>query len=218
MTRHGRQFIGRRQFFKRASLSLAAVPALGVGLGGLLSCSSDGASASRASASGSPSEPDPKSLSWRTKVVSDAEPGEPLVVEGRIFDADGKTPLEGVVLYFYHTDARGIYSDADGSGGPPNPRLKGWLKTDAQGRYEFATIKPASYPNSRNPAHIHAKTSGAGRAEQWIEEFWFDGDPHIGAASLERAKAEGRFSPVMTIRRDAAGVLRCTRDIRLKPA
>ncbi len=216
MTRLRRQRIGRRQFFRRASFTLAALPVMGVGLGSLLSCGSEGATASLAPRPESSSEPDPKTLTWQTKIVSDTEPGEPLVVAGRFFAADGRTPLAGVVLYFYHTDARGIYSERDGSGGPPDPRLKGWLKSDAEGRYEFRTIKPASYPNSRNPAHIHAKAKGAGYAEQWIEEFWFEGDPFIGAHALERAKGAGQFSPVMSIKRDPDGVLRCTRDIRLK--
>lgn len=217
MTRPLGSRIGRRQFFLRASFSVAALPVMGVGLGGLLSCGSGGATASPASRPESPSGPDPKTLAWRTKIVTDAEPGEPLVVSGRIFAADGRTPLAGAVLYFYHTDARGIYSERDGGGGPPaDPRLKGWLKTDADGRYEFRTIKPASYPNSRIPAHVHAKAKGAGYAEQWIAEFWFEGDPYIGAQALENAKAEGRFSPVMSIKRGADGVLLCTRDIKLK--
>ncbi|HEX5708353.1 MAG TPA: hypothetical protein VFX96_13705 [Pyrinomonadaceae bacterium] len=207
--------LGRRQFVTRAGALLFVVPVAGVGLGSLLGCDSEGASASLASTAAQPSEPDPKSLSWKTKIVADTEPGEPLVVTGRFFAAGGKTPLEGVVLYFYHTDARGLYSERDGNG-PPDPRIKGWLKTDAEGRYEFRTIKPASYPNSRIPAHIHAKATAPGAAEQWIEEFWFEGDPHIGVQSLEHARAAGQFSNVMLIKRGAGGVLNCTRDIRLK--
>lgn len=208
--------IGRRQFFRRASFTLAALPVAGAVLGLLPGCDGGGATASLAPRPDSPAEPDPESLTWRTKIVSNSEPGEPLVVSGRIFARDGRTPLAGAVLYFYHTDARGIYSEQDGGGPPANPRLKGWLKTDADGRYEFRTIKPASYPNSRIPAHIHAKAKATGYAEQWVAEFWFEGDPFIGAQALEAAEAEGRFSPVMPLRRGADGVLLCARDIRLK--
>src|SRR5918998_5364660 len=108
--------------------------------------------------------------------------------EVRFFDADGKTPVEGVTLHVYHTDARGLYSEKDGQGGPPDPRLKGSMKTDGDGRYEFRTIRPASYPNSRNPQHIHAKVYGAGYAERWIPEYWFDDDPLIDAATREKHK------------------------------
>lgn len=211
MSRHATADLSRRRFVARAGSLLAAAPFAGVTVGGLLGCGSRGASASSPA-----SEPDPKSLSWKTKIVSDDEPGEPLVVSGKIFAADGRTPLEGVVLYFYHTDARGLYSDRDGQGGPPDPRLKGWLKTDAGGRYEFRTIKPASYPNRRIPAHIHAKATPPGRAEQWVEDFWFEGDPYLEARAVEEARAAGSFANIMHITRAADGLLRCARDIRLK--
>lgn len=215
MSRKAFETLGRRQFVARAGVLLAAVPVAGVGLCTLLGCGSRGASASLANASPAPSEPDTKSLTWRTKIVSDGEPGEPLVVAGRIFAPDGRTPLEGVRLYFYHTDARGLYSERDGQG-PPDPRIKGWLKTDAEGRYEFRTIKPASYPNSRIPAHIHAKATPPGGTEHWIDEFWFEGDPHIGAQSIDAARAAGQFTNIMAMRRGADGVIHCARDIRLR--
>ncbi|HYN84252.1 MAG TPA: hypothetical protein VER32_03300 [Pyrinomonadaceae bacterium] len=217
MSRKTLESPGRRQFVARAGALLAAVPVAGVGLCTLLGCGSRGAPVSLASATPAPPEPDLKSLTWRTKIVGDDEPGEPLLVAGRIFAADGRTPLEGVRLYFYHTDARGIYSERDGEG-PPDPRIKGWLKTDAEGRYEFRTIKPASYPNSRIPAHVHAKATPPGGAEQWIEEFWFEGDPHLGAQAIAAARAAGQFSNIMAIRRGPDRVLNCARDIRLKDA
>ena len=49
-------------------------------------------------------------------------------------DSDGVTPAEGIVLYVYHTDATGYYNKDDD---PYNPRLRGWMKTGKDGRYEF---------------------------------------------------------------------------------
>src|ERR1700750_957937 len=40
----------------------------------------------------------PEKLSWKTVIPPENEPGEPLVITGRVFKADGKTPAEGMVL------------------------------------------------------------------------------------------------------------------------
>ncbi|HEX8852240.1 MAG TPA: hypothetical protein VF754_02075 [Pyrinomonadaceae bacterium] len=194
----------RREFIGRACVSLAGLSILGCGAQRL----ADGASSD---------EQPPANLSWRTTLNAEGEPGEPLVVSGRIFDADGRKPLSGITLYVYHTDARGKYSDQpyDGRGTPPTPRLRGWMRTDASGRYEFKTIKPAAYPGRSNPAHIHSSASGAGYSERWLDKFWFAGDPLITEAMRAPYAGSGSFSPIMDIRRDSGGILICTRDIKL---
>ncbi|HYH84973.1 MAG TPA: hypothetical protein VEX60_05775 [Pyrinomonadaceae bacterium] len=204
------RFFNRRIFLRHAGAVLVGLPVLSLSAfaGG---CSRD----RRALALASTSETEPKELSWQTVLVSKDEPGTPLVVTGRIFAPDGKTPVEGITLHVYHTDARGLYSEEDGKGGPPNPRLKGWMQTDREGRYEFRTIRPASYPNSRNPQHIHAKVYGAGHAERWIPEYWFADDPLVTDDMRAKHSGEGAFTPIMSATRGDDGVLRCVRDIKL---
>ncbi len=103
----------RREFIGRACVSLAALSVLGCGTERL------------ADVSARSDEQPPANLSWRTTINGKDEPGEPLVVSGRIFDADGRTALSGITLYVYHTDARGKYSDQPydgrGVGGVPRP-------------------------------------------------------------------------------------------------
>ena len=209
------QEIDRRGFLKRASVALAGLSVVGIGANGL-ACSS----ARNPALAVVPSEGiKPGNLSWQTTITSKDEPGEPLVVWGRIFGPDGKTPLPDITLYVYHTDARGIYSDQkyDGRGTAPTPRLRGWMRTDALGRYEFRTIKPASYPDHAVPAHIHSSASGEGFKERWLDSFLFEGDPFITAEERAKFAGRGSFSPIMAIKPDSDGVLRCTRDIRLEP-
>ena len=159
-----------------------------------------------------PSGKPPAAISWMTKLVSDDEAGEPLIVTGTVYAPDGKKPLEGVVMYVYQTDASGVYNRTDRSW--QRPRLRGWVKTDAGGRYEIHTIKPGSYPGSKNPAHIHATVTLPGGVERWIDEFLFDGDPFL--SEMDRAQAnEGDFSNVMRIHRGVDGILRCVRNIKL---
>lgn len=148
------------------------------------------------------------------KIVSEQEPGEPLIVSGTIYSPDGKQPLPGITLYVYQTDATGRYSTSGGDN--RGTRIHGLMRTDAQGRYEFRTIKPASYPNTKNPAHIHAYVSGPGYPEYWIDEYLFAGDPFIKDDAKEKAKGQGTFSPILTVTRGGDGILQAVRDIRIE--
>jgi protocatechuate 3,4-dioxygenase beta subunit len=146
-------------------------------------------------------------------IAAKSEPGERLLVSGKITDAAGK-PLAGVSVYVYHTDNRGYYS-SEVNDDNRNPRLRGYMRTDAQGRYEFATIKPAHYPNNQIPAHIHYVVTAEGFRER-IFEIVFTGDEFINdRIRAEAAKDDSGFS-IRPLERDSQGVLHCTQDIKLK--
>ena len=53
---------------------------------------------------------------WETQVAGDKEPGERMVVSGRVFDSKGVKALSGVTVFVFQTDAEGYYSDG------------GWMK------------------------------------------------------------------------------------------
>ena len=152
--------------------------------------------------------------SWNAKIVADNEPGEPLIVSGTIYSPDGKQPLEGITLFVYQTDATGVYTTSGGDNRAT--RIHGVMRTNAQGKYEYRTIKPGSYPNSRNPAHIHAYVSGPGYPEYWIDEYHFSDDQFISEEDKRRASSQGTFSPILSPTRGADGVLRAVRDIRIE--
>ena len=158
----------------------------------------------------------PAELSWKT-VVPEAkdEPGEPLEISGTIYQADGKTPAKEIVLFIYHTDATGYYNKDDNAS---NPRLRGWMRTEADGRYQFRTIKPAPYPRRTIPAHIHAHLYGAGYSEHWIDDYWFQGDAFITDKTIEDARKQESTPAIVELKREADGVWRGTRDIKLKPS
>lgn len=143
-------------------------------------------------------------------LVGGDEPGEPLVVSGRVVDAGGE-PVEGARLLVYHTDAGGYYTRPVST--PRRARLRGSVTTDEEGRYEFRTIRPGPYPSGDQPAHIHAHLDVPGLPEHWIESYYFADDPLLGVEARERAA--DRFSPVLELERDEDGVLRGTRDIRV---
>lgn len=146
----------------------------------------------------------------RTRFTPANEPGTPLVVTGQVFDPSGTKPLAGVKLYAYHTDAKGTYGPVQGK-----PRLTGTVTTDAQGRFEWQTIRPMPYPGGGNPAHIHIQASGGGYPQQWIDELRFVDDPYLTPAQKAEAQKKGKFAPIVAPTRDAQGVLHATFNIRL---
>ncbi len=50
-------------------------------------------------------------LSWVDTLPDYNETGSKLIVSGIIFKQDGKTPAKDVVLYIYHTDQTGHYTN-----------------------------------------------------------------------------------------------------------
>lgn len=141
------------------------------------------------------------------------EPGEPLLVRGRVFAPDGETPVPGVVLYLYQTDAEGHYSRSPRSA----PRLRGWVRTDEAGRYEVRTIRPGSYPNRREAAHVHVQLWGAGYEPQSSTALLFADDPLLPDRDRESSRKAGAFAYVCQPGRAAGGELVCTHNHRLKP-
>lgn len=146
-------------------------------------------------------------------LVGASEPGEPLIVSGQVFRPDGVTPAEGVTLYVYQTDATGYYAPR----GVRAPRIRGWMKTGAEGRYQYRTIRPGAYPERRNAAHIHTQLWGGGYEPQWNTDLLFADDPLITARERAESESLGRFGFIQAPVRGADGVLRATHNLRLKP-
>jgi protocatechuate 3,4-dioxygenase, beta subunit len=157
----------------------------------------------------------PENLSWKTTIAGPDEPGEQLVISGTMFKKDGKTPAPGVILYVYQTDNKGLYSPAPKqTNAKRHGHLRGWVKSDENGRYEFKTIRPASYPNSRNPQHIHPIIKEPGLTLYWIDEFLFNDDPLL--SEQEKTRNEGRGgNGVIDLKKNEKGGWIGKRDIIL---
>ena len=149
----------------------------------------------------------------RVIITTRDEPGERLIVEGHVFGSDGVTPIPGASVYVYHTDVKGYYSP--GTNDNRNPRLRGYMRTDSKGGYEFSTIKPGPYPNNRIPAHIHYVVNAPGFSER-IFEIVFEGDPNLDDRVRSEAAKEWSGFSLRRLDKDDQGVLRCTQDIKLR--
>ncbi len=111
-----------------------------------------------------------------------------MIVSGTIYAPDGRTPMAGINLFVYQTDATGVYSTEGNNGNNRDTRIHGVVRSGADGRYEFRTVKPGSYPGSRNPAHIHAYISGPGYPEYWIDEYHFSDDPFVSERDAQQSR------------------------------
>ena len=87
--------------------------------------------------------------------------GQVIRIFGRVLGSDG-LPLEGAQIEIWQANAFGRYAHpSDTSSAPLDPNFQGFgrLSTDAEGRYQFRTVKPAPY-SSRTP-HVHFRISGS---------------------------------------------------------
>ena len=138
----------------------------------------------------------PPNAPSRGALAPKGEPGQPLRVSGVVVDGAGK-PIGGASLYIYQTDHEGYYGVKPASDSR-NPRLKLFLRTDAQGAWSFDTVKPGSYPDSRAPRHIHFEVLAAGRAPR-IFEIVFEDDPFV--------TGQMRSNPAFSVRPIVSGAV-----------
>lgn len=114
---------------------------------------------------------------------------------------DSGEPLPGALVKLYHTDASGEYRPGmDAGGGAGNPRLWGFVRADAEGRFTVDTIMPERYANASVPRHVHYHVWAKGRTKLDSECF-FDADPLL--TEKTRASAPKRNFPIVKLKRDA---------------
>jgi len=155
----------------------------------------------------------PKDAPSSADVAAAAEPGQRLEVSGVVYAADGKTPVAGASVYVYQTDARGYYRP-DNAMGNRDPRLKALLRTDAQGRYSYRTIRPGSYPGTQVPQHIHYEVRADGVGSR-IFEIVFEDDPVMTARIREEAARPGSIYALQRVQPGPGGVGHVTQDVVL---
>lgn len=156
----------------------------------------------------------PDNVSSKTVLADKNDEGEPLIISGTVYEKDGKTPASNVLIYAYHTNAKGYYGRAKID--HPHGKHHGWMLTDNRGHYQFRTIKPAQYPVRDTPAHIHFTLAGVSFKEYWIDDIWFEGDNLI-TLEIKKKQMTGRggFNPILSLDKGTDGVLHGVRNIKL---
>ncbi len=135
----------------------------------------------------------PANISSVDTSVGWAEKGQKLLVTGKVYKIDGRTPAPNVIIYYWQTDNNGYYSPKPGMNekAKRHGHIRGSVKTDENGNYSIYTIRPAPYPDEDIPAHIHTsiKEPNIGN-EYYIDEFVFDDDKLL--TSEKRKALENR--------------------------
>ncbi len=131
------------------------------------------------------------SLAWK-------QDGQRLLITGIIYQADGRTPARDVILYYYHTNLEGRYihkANEQRSMLPQNGithgYIRGWVKTDEDGKYSMYTVRPGSYPVRKEPAHIHVTLLEPGGKPYYIDEFVFDDDKLLNGVKRKAMENRG---------------------------
>jgi protocatechuate 3,4-dioxygenase beta subunit len=153
------------------------------------------------------------------------EDGEPLLMKGRVSDADGK-PVAGAQVEVWQTATNQLYDVQDEN--QPHGHLRATFRTDAHGRYEFRTILPVSYPipddgpagqllralgrHPFRPAHVHFMIS-APSYRKLVTHLFLAGDKYLESDAVFGVKPSLVVQPV---RRD--GTLTVAYDFGLARA
>ena len=130
--------------------------------------------------------------------------GMKIKVTGTIYQNDGSSPAEGVILYIYHADQNGIYATkGDETGwGKSHGYIRGWVKTDKDGKYTFYTLKPGTYPSGSTPAHIHPIILEPNGKYYWLGSYQFEGDSLLTEKEISSESPRGGSSGLLSLRKE----------------
>ncbi len=149
--------------------------------------------------------------------------GQKLHVTGTVFHNDGKTPAPNILMYYYQTDPEGKYVHKEGEvrSMPPNRLgqthgyIRGWVKTDADGRYSIRTIRPGVYPSRTEASHIHVYVKEPDLVEPYyIDNFVFNDDKLLTEQKRKRLENRGGSGVLQLVEKD--GFYLGERDIILR--
>ena len=138
------------------------------------------------------------------------ERGDRLIVTGRSLD-QGR-PVANVSIYAFHADMDGLYT-RDGRNSDQNARLFATLRTNAEGRYRYETIRPHGYDGLA--AHVHHVVTATGYKPR-LCDLWFGDESYF--ETRRRSGLPLSAGPPMFVRmptRDADGVWRVTHDLEM---
>jgi protocatechuate 3,4-dioxygenase beta subunit len=90
-------------------------------------------------------------------------------------------PIANATLDIWQTNARGLYSNLLGLQNPSRPgafNLRGRLRSDHDGHYQFESVLPGRYPlfwPLTRPRHVHLRITHP-QCEPLTTQIYFDGD------------------------------------------
>lgn len=146
-----------------------------------------------------------------TRQHPDEPQGQRILVAGRVVDESGR-PVAGALIEIWQANAAGRYHHVkDDHPAPLDPNFTGAGRTvtDADGRYQFTTIKPGAYPwrnhdNAWRPAHIHFSLFGSTFRTRLVTQMYFPGDPLLSLDPMFQSIRDARARQRLVSRFDLA--------------
>ena len=120
----------------------------------------------------------------KNSIINGQPLGERIIVHGKVLNENGQ-PIPNTLIEIWQANACGRYvHKVDQHDAPLDPNFlgAGRCMTDANGYYQFYTIKPGAYPwgnhyNAWRPNHIHFSLFGTHLSQRLVTQMYFPGDP-----------------------------------------
>jgi protocatechuate 3,4-dioxygenase, alpha subunit len=149
-------------------------------------------------------------LEWM--VIEDLAPqgvkGEPVRIEGRVFDGDGK-PVSDAAVELWQANGQGKYaSPEDSQEKPLEPGFRGFGRslTDEAGAFRFRTVKPGRVPGPDGKLQapdLSVTVFMRGLLKQLVTRMYFPDDPaNADDPVLRLVPAERRSTLIASKRAD----------------
>ncbi len=145
------------------------------------------------------------------QLAKSTEPGQRLIISGRIFNLSCSEYIPDTIVDVWHADDAGTY-DNEGY------KLRGYTKSNAQGFYLFETILPGKYLNGSDfrPSHIHIKIKPP-EFPLLTTQIYFEGDEKIAgdaAASITSGEYDAT-NRIITLTENEENILEGQFDIAI---
>lgn len=106
--------------------------------------------------------------------------GERIRIVGQVFDGEGKV-IPDSMLEIWQADAQGLFADPQDARAVSNAAFKGFGRcgTDANGGFEFHTVKPGAVPGpggKPQAPHVLLAVFARGMTQQAITRIYFGDD------------------------------------------
>ncbi|MEH1007886.1 MULTISPECIES: hypothetical protein [unclassified Winogradskyella] len=137
-----------------------------------------------------------------------------LKVSGIIYKSDGVTPAKDVILYVEQPDENGDF-DLRETKEKRYVNHRGWIKTDADGRYTFYTFVPGNDRRFNQMQQLFPIVKEPSKDAYAVETFLFDEDPMLTKMCRKRMAKKGDLSRILKLKKEN-GILVAQRNIILK--
>ena len=136
-----------------------------------------------------------------------------LMVTGTVFQSDGVTPAKDVIIYIDQADEHGDF-DLRKENDKRYVHHRGWVKTDAQGKYTFYTFVPGNDRRLNQLQQLFPTIKEPSKEAYEIEPFLFDEDPLLTKLCRKRLNKKGDPSRILKLKK-VDGLLVTQKDIVL---